>query len=80
MNEEKLKVPPKDRSEWRDIVQGKIDFKFKNLLLQVKMFHFSVDIQYQTITVEEAVDEFHKLCEKYHVSAHNDLKTIFKDW
>jgi len=73
-------IPPKSRSEWRDIVTGKIDHAFDNYVLRMKTFKFSNKIEKGEVTIEEAVDELYELATKYSRSVQRDFQTIFKKW
>ena len=73
-------IPPKDRPEWRDIVTGKTSHTFENYVLRMKTFKYSKKIKNGEVTIEQAIDELHKLAEKYSRSVQRDFKTIFKHW
>ena len=76
----KYTIPPKDRAEWELIVTGKIEYKFRNFVLQMKSADYKRLIDENTMSVEEAIDDLYKLCEKYTIAVQVDFKAIFKEW
>lgn len=75
-----MKIPPKDRPEWLQIVNQEIDYKFKNFVLQMKSAEFSKKIKDGSISQTQAVDEIYSLCEKYALAVTIDLQNIFKTY
>jgi hypothetical protein len=75
-----LSVPPKNRNEWRELVEGKIAHNFKNYVLQMKVHQMAKAVKSGDKTVEEAVEEVHALCEKYVLACYYDFEAIFKTW
>lgn len=75
-----MKIPPKNRPEWLQIVNQEIDYKFQNFVLQMKCAEFSKKIKNGSISQTQAVDEFYSLCEKYILAVNVDLQKIFKTY
>ncbi|MGD1845103.1 MAG: hypothetical protein ACFB10_06885 [Salibacteraceae bacterium] len=73
-------IPPKERKEWAELVNGNINHQFQNFVLQMKTAEFSRKISNGQISTEAAVDELYELCRKYAVAVQSDFKTIFKEW
>jgi len=73
-------IPSKDRVEWRLIVTGKLDYKFSNLVLQMKSTEYAQSIQGGEIDSKKAIDELHDLCSKYSLAVREDLIKIFRRW
>ncbi len=73
-------IPPKDRSEWLDLVTGKIEYKFQNYVLQMKTAEYSRKINSGDMTPKEAIDDMYALCEKYALAVKFDFQNIFKEW
>ncbi len=75
-----ISIPPKNRSEWSQLVTGQIIYKFKNYVLQRKTAEYASKITNGQMTVGQAVDEFYDLCNKYALAVQIDFKEIFKTW
>ncbi len=73
-------IPPKGRQEWKQIVQGEIDHKYRNYVLQMKVHQANQDIVSNMLSVEEAIDELYEICDKYAMAVQTDFKEIFKTW
>ncbi|MBR7067839.1 MAG: hypothetical protein IKI28_05925 [Bacteroidales bacterium] len=73
-------IPPKDRTEWRMLVDGTLDHKFQNYVLQLRIYQMRKDIKAGALTPEKALDELYQLCFKYALAVQPDLIAIFKNW
>lgn len=73
-------IPPKNRPEWRKIIIGEIEYKYKNYVLQTKIHQMRKDIKAEILTIEQAVDDLYDLCSKYALAVQTDFKEIFKTW
>ncbi len=72
-------VPPRERPEWKQLVNGQLQYEFKNYAFKVFIFQLSKDIERGKRTVDEAADELYKLCCKYEYGVREDCKNIFKN-
>lgn len=75
-----LTIPPKDRPEWQELLQGKLDYPFTNYVLQIKLHQVCHDIENGVLTPQAALDQIYELCKKYSVACQSDLIKIFKTW
>ena len=75
-----ITIPPKNRAEWKQIITGEIEHKYKNYVLQTKIHQLRKDISSQKISIDNAVDNLYELCSKYALAVRNDLSQIFKTW
>jgi hypothetical protein len=73
-------IPPKDRQEWKQIVIGEIDHKYRNYVLQMKAHQANKDVASNKLSVDEAVSELYDICDKYAMAVQIDFKDIFKTW
>jgi len=73
-------IPPKDRAEWKMIVNGTLDYTFGNFVLQMKSAQYASSIKEGELDSEKAIDELHSLCDKYSLAVKDDLIKIFKEW
>ncbi|PZX19361.1 hypothetical protein LX69_00628 [Breznakibacter xylanolyticus] len=73
-------IPPKSRKEWLDMVNGHIDYPFKNYVLQMRVHQAQKEIKEGTVTPAAAINGLYTLCEKYAMACKNDLIAIFKTW
>ena len=76
----KYTIPPKEREEWEQIVTAKVEHRFQNFVLQMKSADYKRQIEENTMSIEEAIDDLYKLCEKYAIAVQKDFKVIFKEW
>ncbi|GCC53444.1 hypothetical protein SanaruYs_36880 [Chryseotalea sanaruensis] len=76
----KTLVPPKDRKEWTFLVTTKLDHKFQNLVMQLKIMEFKQKKGTDKIDIMQSIDELYELSTKYAVSLQNDFQVIFKKW
>ncbi len=75
-----ISIPPKSRSEWRDMITGKIEHNYGNYVLQMKIHQAKKEVAAGTTPVNKAIDDIYELCSKYALAVQNDFKTIFKTW
>ena len=73
-------IPPKSRAEWSRLISGEIDHKFKNYVLQIRIYQMRKDISMGRLTLEAAVTQLYELCCKYTLAVQADCKDIFKTW
>jgi len=73
-------IPPKTRVEWSKLISGEIDHKFKNYVLQIRIYQMRKDISMGRLTLETAVTQLYELCCKYSLAVQEDCKDIFKQW
>jgi copper chaperone CopZ len=74
-----MKVPSKDRKEWRQLVTGELDISFSNFFYQAKILQARTEIKRGKLSVDEAVEQIYDLttqfCEAKYVS--DDVENIF---
>lgn len=75
-----VNLPQKSRVEWSMLISGEIDHKFKNYVLQIKIYQMRKDISMGRLTLSGAVDQLYELCTKYSLAVQADCKEIFKQW
>lgn len=75
-----LTIPPKDRAEWTKLVDGSLDHKFQNYVLQLRIYQMRKEIKSGAMTTEKAVDDLYQLCFKYALAVQPDMTAIFKTW
>lgn len=80
MEKKKKSIPSKDRTEWRQILNGEIQHQFSNYVLQLQFHQAQKDIKKKKINLEDAVNNLYDLCAKYTLAVQIDLKQIFKSW
>ena len=73
-------IPPKNRLEWRKLLSGDIQHKFKNFVLQLRVYQLHKDIMANKIDEDKALDELYLLCSKYALVVQEDMRAIFKSW
>jgi len=73
-------IPPKTRLEWRKLVLGEIQHKFKNFVLQLRVYQMQKDISMGRLEEEKAIDELYLLCCKYALVVQEDMQAVFKTW
>lgn len=75
-----LSIPPKSRDEWAKLVRGELDHKFKNYVLQMRIYQLRKDIKAGKCTEQNAVDDLYAMCCKYMLAVQPDCEAIFKQW
>ncbi|MCQ2252596.1 MAG: hypothetical protein MJZ61_04010 [Bacteroidales bacterium] len=75
-----ITIPPKNRIEWKKLISGDIDHKFKNFVLQLRIYQMRKDIAWGRLEEDKALDELYQLCYKYALIVQDDMKEIFKSW
>ena len=75
-----ITIPEKNRAEWKKIITGEIEHKYKNYVLQTKIHQLRKDISYKKISIDDAINDLYELCSKYALAVRNDFKQIFKTW
>jgi len=75
-----ITIPEKNRSEWKKMITGEIEHKYKNYVLQIKIHQIRKDINRGKKTIEDAIDELYELCSKYALAVQSDFRQIFKEW
>lgn len=75
-----VNLPPKTRVEWSKLISGEIDHRFKNYVLQIRIYQMRKDISMGRMTLSSAVDQLYELCSKYSLAVQVDCKEIFKSW
>lgn len=73
-------IPPKTRVEWSKLISGEIDHKFKNYVLQIRIYQIRKDISLGRITLDAAITQLYELCCKYSLAVQADCEDIFKEW
>ena len=58
-------IPPKSRAEWSKLISGEIDHKFKNYVLQIRIYQMRKDISMGRLTLDAATTQLYELCCKY---------------
>ena len=80
MEKKKKTIPPKERTEWRKILNGEIQHQFSNYVLQLQFHQAQKDIKRKKIDIEQAISNIYELCSKYTLAVQIDLRQIFKSW
>lgn len=75
-----VNLPPKSRIEWSKLISGEIEHKFKNYVLQIRIYQMRKDISLGKMTLLTAVDQLYEICCKYSLAVQADCKEIFKTW
>lgn len=75
-----IKIPPKNRREWRLMVTGEIQHTYKNYVLQMKIANARKNIMENKESIEDAIDGIYILCQKYSYAVYSDFVEIFKEW
>lgn len=75
-----ITIPPKTRIEWAKLISGEIDYKFKNYVLQIRIYQMRKDISMGKLTLNAAIDQLYELCQKYSLAVQVDCKAIFGKW
>ena len=75
-----ITIPSKGRVEWKKIITGEIEHKYRNYVLQTKIHQLRKEISYNKITINKAIDDLYELCSKYARAVQVDFKQIFKTW
>lgn len=73
-------IPPKNRLEWKKLLSGDIQHKFKNFVLQLRVYQMQKDISMGRLEEYKALDELYLLCQKYALVVQEDMRSIFKSW
>ncbi len=73
-------IPPKNRIEWKKLISGDIQHKFKNFVLQLRVYQMQKDISMGRMEEDKALDELYLLCQKYSLVVQEDMQAIFKSW
>lgn len=71
-------IPPKERAEWAELVQGQ--HKMDKFVLQLQVDKVQKGIESGDITQEEAIDYLYEYFSKYPKGFVSDLKAVFKAW
>lgn len=74
-----MKAPSKDRKEWKDLLEGKINVPLKNFFFQMKVTQAKNQIEKGIVPIDTATEELQTLCSKF-IKAKNmyeDLQRIF---
>jgi len=74
-----MKIPSKDRKEWRQLIIGELDVSFNNFFYQAKILQARTEIERGKLSIDEAIDQIYDLttqfCEAKYVSI--DIENIF---
>ncbi len=70
-------IPEKNRKEWQMLLNGELDVKLENYVLQMKVEQMKRMIKAGKTSIEDAVDAIHSLCEKYAIAVRKDMEKIF---
>ncbi|MFK7952255.1 MAG: hypothetical protein AB8B73_05370 [Ekhidna sp.] len=70
--------PPKDRTEWRELIDGK--YQFDKYTLQLMIDRIRKEVSAGTKTTDIAIDEIRSFFGKYKNAFKKDLEKIFGDW
>lgn len=73
-------IPDKERPEWRKMIDGEIEIKYRNFILQMQLTQMNKAIKLEQITYAQAIDKLYILCDKYALAVQSDLKQVFKTW
>jgi len=73
-------VPPKHRREWAELLTDDVERTFSNFVLQMKVHQACKEVKSGTVSLREAIESLHGICQKYSVAVHDDMKKIFKTW
>ena len=72
-------IPPKDRPEWKNILNPESNIELNNFVLQMKITQAKKDIKKGKKTIDNAVDEIYSLCQKYALAVKQDMEMIFNE-
>ena len=75
MNQE---IPPRDRAEWVEIIEGK--HKMEKYVLQLQVDRARKSLESGEKNMDEAVDYLYQYFLKYPKGFRSDLLTVFKQW
>ncbi|OQX98251.1 MAG: hypothetical protein B6I24_05770 [Bacteroidetes bacterium 4572_128] len=75
-----LKIPDKNRPEWKKMISGEIAHNYKNYVLQMQTTQMRRYIKNKKLTYDEAVNKLYILSYKYSRAVKSDLEQIFKIW
>jgi hypothetical protein len=74
-----MKVPSKDRKEWRQLLKGELGISFNNFFYQAKILQARTEIERGKLSIDEAVEQIYdfttQFCEAKYVS--EDIEKIF---
>jgi hypothetical protein len=70
-------LPPKNRKEWKLLLDPKSTIQFNCFPLQMKISKLKREISEGKSTEEAAIDEIRELCVKYTRAVEKDLSNIF---
>ncbi|MGY0217890.1 hypothetical protein ACWJJH_10995 [Endozoicomonadaceae bacterium StTr2] len=71
-------IPPKDRKEWVEMVEGK--HKMEKFVLQLQIDRARKKLEAGDINQDQAIDELYRYFEKYPKGFKSDLVEVFKSW
>ena len=71
-------IPPKDRAEWAELVQGQ--HKMDKFVLQLQIDKVQKGVETGDMTQEEAVNYLYEYFAKYPKGFASDLKAVFRTW
>lgn len=74
----KQDIPPKDRAEWAEMVQGQ--HKMDKFILQLQIDKVHQGIESGSMTTEGAIDYLYEYFAKYPKGFAADLKVVFREW
>ena len=74
----KQDIPPKDRTEWSELVQGQ--HKMDKFVLQLQVDKVHKGVESGQMSMEEAIDYLYEYFAKYPKGFVSDLKAVFKTW
>jgi len=72
-------IPPKDRPEWKSLLNPDNNIELNNFVLQMKITQAKKDIKKGKKTIENAVDEIYSLCLKYALAVKQDMDMVFNN-
>ena len=71
-------VPDINNERWKDVIVGDVKHKISSFSLQMKINSLRMNIEYDQLSIDDAIYELHNLCVKYERIYKNDLELIFK--
>ena len=70
-------LPPKTRPEWKELLRPDDTTQFSCFPLQMKATRLKRELGEDKLTMDEAVNQLHELCEKYSRAVKEDMTKIF---
>lgn len=70
-------VPEKSNGEWKKLITGENPIEFSSFALQMTVSRLAMSYKDGKVSMDDAVEELHKMCLKYKNAVSKDLMKIF---